>query len=790
MKRNKLLLYFLLTTGLFAGYSQAETKLGVSIPSFAVTDVQIGAMAGDTKASEFSTIITFNYTGVATSDWKFGFYMPRTFNNLKTVKQDINQRLTMQICKVSDPTKCANLVYLKTPITEKDLSSGYTNILGADKAYQLEAGQQYQLKLLHNDQWGVGNYDALPQNFFIISGNEVANNTPEKNIYHLLNYDAKAVAAGIVAHNATNWTNSSNVKPMVNIVPSPVNYTAAKGSFTLANGVVIHNQLNTDNTVASFFATDLAKDLSINATIDNKSARTGIIIKKITKPAEIDHNLEGYKIVITDKSIVIEAINNTGVLYALQSLRQLWNAAPTLANATIVDFPRFKYRGIEFDSARHFFPVAQVESFIDIMATHKLNTLHVHFADDEGFRLGLENYKEQLAKSANTRGYGNSTIAMMFIQGNLDKTNLDNQAYAYANTDYKGTYSTADIQQLVSYANQRGITIIPEIDLPGHARALIKAFPNELVDPNDTTKFIANQGYTDDLLPVCTYNTTTSVGPKFTPLINEIVTSTAKLFNNQKTLYAVHNEISVGGDEVSPGGWSNDSSCTGEWANLDSLGKSHKFFQLLSQSNPSLKISGWHNYIQTDESALGTNRVPATHAGHVWVWNNSGVNAGQAQAKTLAENGYKVVMAYSDQTYFDLAYTPDISEPGLYWAAPYLDTYSALHSAVAASQTINGIKKVDRANVDGIEATMFSENMPTYNTLVYMALPKMAGLSEASWSPASVTDNNNLPNWHSLTTRLGCGKDGFLSYLNSLYGVQYRGYPNGINLETPADLCK
>lgn len=116
MKYNKLLLSILMATGIFASYnSQAETKQ-TALTGFSVTDVQIGPMDGDTKASEFSTIITFNYTGVATSDWKFGFYMPRTFNNLKTDKQDINQRLTMQICQVSDPTKCANLVYLKTPI--------------------------------------------------------------------------------------------------------------------------------------------------------------------------------------------------------------------------------------------------------------------------------------------------------------------------------------------------------------------------------------------------------------------------------------------------------------------------------------------------------------------------------------------------------------------------------------------------------------------------------------------------------------------------------------------------
>jgi len=759
---------------------------GNSVPSFAVTKVNVGQMDGDTAAAEFSTTIDFTYKGITTSGWQFGFYMPRSFASLTSTTQSINPDLVMRICDLATPTNCSNLQYQKAnKITDNDLSTGYTTILAPESSFSLVSGKEYKISLLHNNQWNAGNYSAVPQSFFILSEANVANDTPESSLYTLINYSESTVNTEISTHISTNWTNSNSTSSAVNIVPSPVSYVAGSGSFTLSNGVVMHNLLtSSDNSVANFLKADLAKDLSISSSVDNASATSGIILKTISNPALIANNPEGYLITISGSAITVEALNNAGAFYALQSLRQLWNKSPTITAATITDYPRFKYRGVVLDTARHFFSVPEIESLIDIAATHKLNTLHMHFADDEGFRLGLSGYNT-ISTLADVRGYGNSIIALMFIESKLDKTNFNNLAYPFVNTSYSGTYSVSDLQELISFANQRGVTIIPEIDMPGHARALIKAFPSELVDPNDSSQYISVQGYTDDVLPVCTYTTATSVGAKFTTLINNIVATTATLFKNQTTLYAINNEISVGGDEVSSGAWTNDSSCTGSWASLSSLEKSHKFFQLLSSNNSNLKLSGWQQYVQNEESSLGSNIVPAANSGHVWVWNTSGASAGQAQAKVLAEAGYPVVLDYADQNYFDLAYTPNVTEPGFTWAAAYLDTYSALDSGVTATQTISGIESGSQANILGLEGTLWSENLANYDHMIYMALPKMAGLSEAAWSPASITNSANLPNWQSLATRLGCGQSGFLSYLNKLYGVHYRGYPNGISLEAP-----
>lgn len=767
--------------------SSGNSSSNSTTPLINISSVTVGKMAGDSQASQFSTIIKFTNGNNKLSNWQFGFYMPRSFDTVVTTQQSVNPDLLMQIC-IENSTSCANLKYQTTSsITSQDLSAGYTTVLAPEGSFILESGVNYVVNLLHNNQWNAGNYSAVPQNFFITSGSQVSNIPTTTTTYQLLDYAATAVNTQINQHINTIWANSNSFSESINLIPSPVAYVAGTGSYTLQSGIVIHNELNTDNTVANFYRDDLAKDLGISATVDNQpNVTSGIVIKQLSDASLIANNPEGYQIAIGNGVIYVYALNNTGVLYALQSLRQLWNQNSTLAAATITDYPRFKYRGVLLDTARHFFSVAEIKILIDLALVHKINTLHMHFADDEGTRIGLAAYPS-IKSVADVRGYPNSITALMFIQGNLDITNFNDLTYPQYNTTYTGTYSLNDLAELVSYANKRGITIIPEIDTPGHARSLIKAFPDELVDPNDKSDFISVQGYTDDVLPVCTYNSTTSVGPKFTTLFDNIFNQAATIFNNQSTLYAINNEISVGGDEVSSGAWTNDSSCSGQWASLSALGKSQLFFQMFAAKNPNLKISGWQQYIQTDETALGQNVVPAAQAGHVWIWNTS--TGGIPQAKVLAESGYPVVLDYADETYFDLAYNPAITEPGFTWATGFSDTQAALMSAVSATQTVNQIAPAYQQNILGLEGTLWAENLATYDHMIYMALPKMAGLAEAGWSPASITDINNQVNWQSLSTRLGCGQTGFLAYLNKLFAMHYRGYPNGIALEVPSSSC-
>lgn len=759
-----------------------------------ITSIKVGQMEGDVLPGESSVVFDMLVNTAISSQWQFGFYMPRSFYRPATANQsatqNINSNLTMQICDVSE--RCTKLVYQVAPrFTDNDLSQGYTTILSPERFFVLAPGQTYQIKLMHDNFGSVRNVSTFPQNLFFINDNTVSHLTTTINTYSLVNYNQHEINAEIAKHINTNWENSSRVMPQTPIVPSPVKTSISPGHFFLTSSTRIHNQFDTDNHIAEWMAMHIKNDLALRVSVDSEPAATsGIIIKKISDPKRINHNPEGYVLTISKKNITIEASHSAGTYYAIQSLRQLWHDQKhsnkaKLDNQIIVDYPTYPYRGMLLDTARHFFTVDQIKSLIDLMGANKLNTLHIHFADDEGFRIALKAYPK-LNQISDSRGLGLNMGPTMLTQKNLVKSIQTKANIPYADSPYQGTYSATDIASIVSYANANQITVIPEIDLPGHSRALKKGLPEAFLDPSDMSKYLSVQGYTDDVLPVCSYRSSSELGQRFTKTINKIVTDVAELFNAQTTIYAIKNEISIGGDEVSEDAWSNDPSCTGRWQNKSALEKSQLFFSELANANLTLNFSGWQQFVQNDDDTLGTNRVNASQAGHVWVWNNA--VAGIPQAVSLAKNGYSPVLAFSDQTYFDITYTPDVEEPGFNWATTFSDTQSALSSASSIQSAINQSGSFGQ-NIVGLEGALWSENFPSYEHLIYMTVPKIAGLAEASWSPATTTVRNGQLNWQSLATRLGCGQSGFLAYLNERFGVRYRGYPNGIQLEA-GQICK
>lgn len=779
---------FILSHVSFSAKNKQENPINITIKS-----IQMGPMKGDKEPSDFSVLIDFINNKSRIDQWKFGFYMPAT-SFYQLVNSHHNPKLSMQICDKQNT--CSPLIYeTANNIREPDLSQGYTNIFAPSIPFPLLPNHDYTIKLLNNNQSGGRHISVLPQNlFFIVSDQKKIHNIDTTiDTYHIVDYDPKNTKLAIKNHIKANWDKSIPASSSKNtIVPSVVYIDSNEESrFLIQDGLSIHNQFNQDNRLALMLGTALLTDLKVHTTVDKQTSSTsGIIIKKLLNSDKIKNNLEGYILDIQEKHITIQAIHEAGIYYAFQTLRQLWNNSYTensitLPQSFILDYPRFKYRGMMVDVSRHFFSVAEIKSFIDLMGAHKLNTLHLHLSDDEAFRVALPLYPT-LSTIANRRGFGLPMGATMFPQGNLYKS-YQSHSYIKVNDIYQGYYTPSDITDIVEYANKNQITVIPEIDFPSHSRALIKSLPTQLIDPDDISSFVSAQGYTDNTLPVCTYHTSISVGPIFTRTIDSIVNSIANLFSGQTTAYAINNEISIGGDEVSPDAWTKSPSCQQEWKKLSALQKSHKFFQLMALENSTIILSGWQQFIQTDNTKLGNTIVPANKVGHVWVWNTS--NEAISQASSLAKHGYPTVLAYADQMYFDIAYTPDIHEPGLTWANSYSDTQGALSSTISAKYTMKKTAPLHKKNILGLEGALWSENLANYQQMIYMALPKMAGLSEASWADEVVTSNRKKVNWQSLAQRLGCGKTGFLAYLNKLYPVSYRGYPKGIWLEVPPHVC-
>lgn len=778
----------MLTLFSFACYGSSQIDCEHSIKISKIT------MDVDQKNDEYSLNINLINEGENIDNWQIGFYMVgSSFHKQHTASRDYNQNLITEICDHNN--SCVEIIYQKTKsVTDIDLSQGYVSIFKPNNAYPLQSKKSYTIKLSRNNFWGSGNISYFPQNFFLVVAKgptgsfadySIHTIKTDYDVYKLNNYNQEKITREVVQHSSNNWKNSIPYVPTqskLSIIPEPAEVSfLSKNQYVIPDKVKIHNSLpNCDKEIKVLIKAlqdDLGKTAIVNSNLDSNA---DIIINKSSNSKHLFNNPEGYKLNIGPSQIVIEANSTAGVFYAIQSLRQIWHNSCTLPNVSILDYPRFKYRGVMLDIVRHFFTLEEINHFIEIMAAHKLNTLHLHMADDEGFRIDLIEYPK-LKINGSRRGFGLPIGPTMLVQQNLPynkgKQNTE------AKTVYAGAYDEKQIKKLIAFANAHHITVIPEIDLPAHSRALIKALPEHMVDPHDHSIYFSAQGYTDDVLPVCTYHTNISIGHKFTKTIDDIVNKTSSLFNNQTTLYAINNEISIGGDEVSQDAWTNTTSCQKEWSKLSALQKSHKFFQIMSQTNPQLILSGWQQFIQTNNLALGDDIVPNNKSGHVWVWSNE--DLGIKQASVLANAGYSTVLAFSDKTYFDLSYTIDINEPGLNWASKWGDTHSALSIARSAEQTIQDTSYNARQHIVGLEGALWSETIATFEQLIYMSLPKMAGLAEAAWSPSSLTVKNDKINWQNLAYRLGNGKKGFLAYLNKIYKVEYRGYPNGIRSEAP-----
>lgn len=749
------------------------TQVYAGANSISITNIKLGPLTSDPK-DKFSVTMKITNNATTINDWELGFYMPRTFRVTSTA----NTQLKMEICTIQRHPKCSTLNYLKNSFIESDLSTVFTTILAPSTSFPLQKHHTYQIRLIHNTARGALNYSAFPQSFFVINGDKIINIYTKPADYTVVGkYTSQEITQNVQKHINDEWLNSNLTTTPLNVIPAPQQVIINEsGSFDIRDNLIIHNNSKISPETLAFWQLNLATDLDSQIMIDSKSKATGITLEQLnTKDMP---NPESYKIIIKKQQLIVQASNDAGFFYALQTLRQLWQESQLLPLATIIDAPRFQYRGVMLDVARHYFTPNEIKHLIDIMAATKLNTLHLHLSDNEAFRLQLTNYPELTTIGA-SRGLGEKIGPMAMIQHNLSKA-----AYNLPPTvNYSGSYSTEEIKSLIHYANTRQITIIPELDIPGHSRALMKALPHIFYESQDISEY---SGFGDNSIPVCAYNDDSEFGRKFTTTLNDIIEQTANLFSEQTTVYAINNEINIGGDEVSAHTWDKSPLCESkdQWRNLTSSQKEHYFLGQLAKTmaQKDIHFSGWHeSIIDDDDNLLDGNSILPINVGHVYAWGE--YKKTKPKALTLINNRYPTVLSYADGLYFDMKYTQQLDEPGFYWATQYGDTYAALNSAIQASETQESA--TNAKYILGLEAGIWTDVIPDYYQLQYMALPKLAGLAEAAWANSELTTESGIPNWHSLAVRLGCGKDGFLAYLDRNYKINYRGKPNGISKEAP-----
>ena len=479
-----------------------------------------------------------------------------------------------------------------------------------------------------------------------------------------------------------------------------------------------------------------------------------------------DDNLpkEGYRLSITKQKVTIQASDNAGIFYGIQSLKCLlpadaWRGrrqSVRLPGIDIEDAPRFGFRGFMLDVARNFRSKKEVLRILDLMALYKLNAFHLHFSDDEGWRLEIPGLPE-LTATGGRRGYpfyDNSQLHPSYGSG------ADG-----SKSSGSGCYARADFIEILQYAAARHITVIPEIESPGHARAAVKAMQNRyekfmgegkptaaleylLTDTADKSVYLSNQGFNDNVMNVAL--------PSVYHFMEKVIDEIADMYRDAGvSLFKVH----VAGDETPDGSWER-SPMVMELIKTDSALHNAKslwpyYFNRVRTilAKRGLGLYGWQELVTgTQNSGSPVQTVNAKYAGDgTWLdawWNLEG---NEDIPYKLANNGYKTVLACVDHFYFDLAYDEGFDEPGDGWTG-FLDVSKTLsfmpYNYYAFAKTdIRGnpypagyfkgkevLQPGARTNIVGLKGALWGENLQTDELTEYQLIPKLPALAEKCWS--------------------------------------------------------
>lgn len=476
--------------------------------------------------------------------------------------------------------------------------------------------------------------------------------------------------------------------PSIHIIPQPVSVKENSGHFTLSPDTRIVTEGDSLTQIAGW----LGDRFHLNG---NKGKQR--IILHVGAGAT---NREGYTLSVTPSTVRIEAATAAGVFYGVQTLEQLVSPGGAIPCVDITDYPRFGWRGLMLDVSRHFFTKQEVEKYIDEMVRYKFNTLHLHLSDDQGWRLEIKGLpaltQEGAWRVARTGRWGE------FMPPLADEP-----------TPYGGFYTQDDMREIIRYAAERYVTILPEFDIPAHSLALISAYPNLSCTQLPYPVNPGSRGPVRQDNALCVGNDSVYV------ILDKIFTEVAALFPNPY--------IHIGGDEAYKGFWAACPKCNRRMQeeHLKNVDELQSYFvkrieKMLTSKGK--KLIGW------DEILEGGLAPEAT----VMSWR--GMSGGVAAAKM----GHQVVMTPWDYCYLDLYQGEPSAEPPTYGMCRLKDSYT--YDPVPDS--------VDEKLILGGQGNLWSESVPNFRHAEYMTWPRGLALSEVYWSPKSAR------NWDDFTNRM------------------------------------
>lgn len=485
---------------------------------------------------------------------------------------------------------------------------------------------------------------------------------------------------------------TSAIAANVNIIPIPVKTQTLKGEFVLPRKVVIAYQTTEGKNIAQYMADKLKASTGYEVILSEKKGNITIQITPSLKMAE-----EGYHLIVTAKGVTIKAKTAKGAFYGMQSFMQLLPAkieSPTKVDGVkwvaqccnIEDAPRFGYRGFHLDPCRHFITVENVKKQLDLMSMFKVNTMHFHLTEDQGWRIEIKKYpKLTTIGSIRTEGDGSS---------------------------YGGYYTQEQIKEIVDYAAKRYITVIPEIDLPGHMMAAISAYPN-LSCKGEKWSLRTVWGVEDIVMCAGKEDMFNFLGDIF----NEIV----PLFPGKY--------FHIGGDECPKTSWKNCPTCQkrikDEGLQTDGKHTAEERLQsyvikrvekMLEQRGR--KIIGWDEIL---EGGLSANATVMS-----WRGTQGGIEAALQKHDVIMTPG-------SDGMYLDWYQGDSKIEPVTIPSTPkYLAT---TYNYNPVPDTIKSLGLAH--HILGVQCNNWSEYMYTNAKMEYMMYPRAVALSEIAWSPLS-----------------------------------------------------
>ncbi|MDD3737915.1 MAG: family 20 glycosylhydrolase [Lentimicrobiaceae bacterium] len=553
---------------------------------------------------------------------------------------------------------------------------------------------------------------------------------------------------GVLTFSCSNKTNEADY----GIIPLPNEISLQEGKEFILNPKtkIVYYQEQEEMKQDALFLSEYIKNLLGFApdVTTNSSGTNEIIIKSELQ----NENPEAYELSVNSEQIIINGSSPAGAFYGIQTLRKslpICKGNAALKPVTIKDYPRFKHRGALLDVARHFQTVDFVKRFIDILALHNMNTFHWHLTDDQGWRIEIKQYP-----NLTTIG---SVRSETVIGRNTDE---------YDGIEHKGFYTQEELRDIVKYAQDRHITIIPEIDLPGHMLSALASYP-QLGCDGEGYKVSTRWGVFEDVL--CAGNDEVYV------FLKNVYKEVMDIFPSKY--------IHIGGDEVPKTKWETCEKCQAKIKELGIKGDKNHSAEYYLQSHIMTYMEEFLN--ENNRSIIGWDEIlEGKIAPNATVMSWRGTEGGIEAAKM----GHDVIMTPTTYAYFDYYQSSITEEEPL-----AIGGYIPIDLVYSFNPTPDVLSESEKKHILGAQANLWAEYISTPQYAEYMLLPRLAAMSEVQWTELEHKDYNDflkrLPKYINLYEHFGYTVAKHVFNIKSDTKIDFENYALIIKLSTIDD-CK